>query len=156
MKVHICAVGRLRAGPEKTLIDDYLKRFDRTGRGLSLGPVSVLEVDDRKGGGMAGEAAVIRRALPQGAVVCALDERGVVEASPKFARRIEGWRDSGHSDLAFVIGGADGIAPNLRADADHLLSFGAMVWPHMMVRVMLAEQLYRASSILSGGPYHRA
>jgi 23S rRNA (pseudouridine1915-N3)-methyltransferase len=155
MKVHICAVGRLRAGPEKTLIDDYIKRFDRTGRGLSLGPVSVLEVDDRKGGGMAGEAALIRRALPQGAVVCALDERGVVETSPKFARRIEGWRDSGHGDLAFVIGGADGIAPDLRADADHLLSFGAMVWPHMMVRVMLAEQLYRASSILSGGPYHR-
>ncbi len=155
MKVHICAVGRLRASPEKTLIDDYLKRFDRTGRGLSLGPVSVLEVDDRKGGGMAAEAALIRRALPQGAVVCALDERGVVETSPKFARRIEGWRDSGQGDLAFVIGGADGIAPDLRAEADHLLSFGAMVWPHMMVRVMLAEQLYRASSILSGGPYHR-
>jgi 23S rRNA (pseudouridine1915-N3)-methyltransferase len=155
MNVHICAVGRLRASPEKTLIDDYLKRFDRTGRGLSLGPVSVLEVDDRKGGGMAAEAALIRRALPQGALVCALDERGVVETSPKFARRIEGWRDSGQGDLAFVIGGADGIAPDLRAQADHLLSFGAMVWPHMMVRVMLAEQLYRASSILSGGPYHR-
>ena len=155
MKVHICAVGRLRAGPEKTLIDDYLKRFDRTGRGLSLGPVSVLEVDDRKGGGMAGEAALLRRALPQGAVICALDERGTVETSPKFARRIEGWRDTGCSDLAFVIGGADGIEPSLRQEADHLLSLGAMVWPHMMVRVMLAEQLYRVASILSGGPYHR-
>ncbi|MEP1768113.1 MAG: 23S rRNA (pseudouridine(1915)-N(3))-methyltransferase RlmH [Sulfitobacter sp.] len=155
MKVHICAVGRLRAGPEKTLIDDYLKRFDRTGRGLSLGPVSVLEVDDRKGGGMAGEAALLRRAVPQGAVICALDERGVVETSPKFARRIENWRDGGRSDLVFIIGGADGIDPQLRGQADHLLSFGAMVWPHMMVRVMLAEQLYRAASILSGGPYHR-
>jgi len=155
MKVHICAVGRLRAGPEKTLIDDYLKRFDRTGRGLSLGPVSVLEVDDRKGGGMAGEAALLRRAVPQGAVICALDERGVVETSPKFARRIETWRDAGRSDLVFIIGGADGIDPDLRAQADHSLSFGAMVWPHMMVRVMLAEQLYRAASILSGGPYHR-
>jgi 23S rRNA (pseudouridine1915-N3)-methyltransferase len=155
MKVQICAVGRLRAGPEKTLIDDYLTRFDRTGRGLSLGPVSVLEVDDRKGGGMPAEGALLRRAVPQGAVICALDERGTVETSPKFARRIEGWRDSGHSDLAFVIGGADGIDPELRAQADHLLSFGAMVWPHMMVRAMLAEQLYRAASILSGGPYHR-
>jgi len=155
MKVHICAVGRLRAGPEKTLIDDYLKRFDRTGRGLSLGPVSVLEVDDRKGGGMAGEAALLRRAVPQGAVIGALDERGVVETSPKFARRIETWRDAGRSDLVFIIGGADGIDPDLRARADHLLSFGAMVWPHMMVRAMLAEQLYRAASILSGGPYHR-
>ncbi len=155
MKVHICAVGRLRAGPEKTLVDDYTKRFDRTGRGLSLGPVSVLEVDDRKGGGMVAEAALLRRALPQGAVICALDERGTVETSPKFARRIERWRDAGRSDLAFIIGGADGIDPSLRDEADHLLSFGAMVWPHMMVRVMLAEQLYRAASILSGGPYHR-
>jgi len=155
MKVHICAVGRLRAGPEKALLDDYLKRFDRTGRGLSLGPVSLLEVDDRKGGGMAGEAALLRKSLPQGAVICALDERGTVETSPKFANRVAGWRDAGRSDLAFIIGGADGIDPDLRNEADHLLSFGSMVWPHMMVRVMLAEQLYRAASILSGGPYHR-
>ena len=155
MKVHICAVGRLRAGPEKTLIDDYLSRFDKTGRGLSLGPVSVLEIDDRKSGGMAAQAPLMRRAIPQGAVICALDERGVVETSPKFANRIAGWRDTGTRDLAFVIGGADGIDKELRGEADHLLSFGAMVWPHMMVRVMLAEQLYRAASILSGGPYHR-
>ncbi|MEQ6249338.1 23S rRNA (pseudouridine(1915)-N(3))-methyltransferase RlmH [Sulfitobacter sp. HNIBRBA3233] len=155
MKVQICAVGRLRAGPEKTLIDDYLKRFDRTGRGLSLGPASVVEVDDRKGGGMQGEAALLRRAVPEGAVMCVLDERGKVETSPRFARRLEGWRDAGRQDLAFVIGGADGVDPSLRDEADHLLSFGQMVWPHMLVRVMLAEQLYRAASILSGGPYHR-
>lgn len=104
---------------------------------------------------MGAEAALLRRVLPQGAVMCALDERGTVETSPGFARRIAGWRDAGRSDLAFVIGGADGIDPDLRSEADHLLSFGAMVWPHMMVRVMLAEQLYRAASILSGGPYHR-
>ncbi len=155
MKVQICAVGRLRAGPEKTLIDDYLKRFDKTGRGLSLGPVSVLEVDERKGGGMAGEAALLRRSLPHGAVICALDERGTVETSPKFANRLIQWRDGGARDIAFVIGGADGIDPTLRDEADHLLSFGKMVWPHMLVRVMLAEQLYRAATILSGGPYHR-
>ena len=104
---------------------------------------------------MAGEAALLRRALPQNAVICALDERGKIEASPEFANRIADWRDAGTRDLAFVIGGADGIEPALRREADHLLSFGAMVWPHMMVRVMLAEQLYRATSILSGGPYHR-
>ncbi|MGB5866113.1 MAG: 23S rRNA (pseudouridine(1915)-N(3))-methyltransferase RlmH [Sulfitobacter sp.] len=155
MKVHICAVGRLRAGPEKVLIDDYIKRFEKTGRGLSLGPVSFLEVDDRKGGGMAGEAVLLRRAVPTGALICGLDERGTVETSPQFASRIADWRDLGRSDLAFVIGGADGIDPALRSEADHLLSFGSMVWPHMMVRVMLAEQLYRAASILSGGPYHR-
>ncbi len=156
MRVHICAVGRLRAGPEKDLIDDYLTRFDRTGRGLSLGPARVVEVEDKKGGGMAAEAALLERAIPDGALICVLDERGKVEKSTEFANRIENWRDAGRGDLAFVIGGADGIDPSLRARADHALSFGKMVWPHMLVRVMLSEQLYRATSILSGGPYHRA
>ena len=156
MRVTICAVGRLRAGPEKTLIDDYLTRFGRTGRGLGLGPVVVSEVDDRKGGGMAGEAALLRRAVPQGAVICTLDERGTVQSSPAFAKQLAAWRDMGRGDLALVIGGADGIDPGLRAEADASLSFGKMVWPHMLVRVMLAEQLYRASTILAGGPYHRA
>lgn len=155
MRLHICAVGRLRAGPEKELIDDYLIRFDRTGRGLGLGPVQVIEVEDKKGGGMAAEAALLERALPKGAAICVLDERGTVEKSPAFASRIAKWRDTGCSDLAFVIGGADGLDPGLRARADHALSFGKMVWPHMLVRVMLSEQLYRAASILSGGPYHR-
>lgn len=156
MRIHICAVGRLRAGPEKTLIDDYLTRFDRTGRALGLGPARVVEVDDRKGGGMAGEAPLLRRAVPQGAVICTLDERGKVMSSPHFARRMAQWRDDGCSDLALVIGGADGIDPDLRAEADFSLSFGQMVWPHMLVRVMLTEQLYRAATILAGGPYHRA
>lgn len=155
MRVHIVAVGRLRSGPQKDLIDDYLTRFDRTGRGLGLGPARVVEVDDRKGGGMAGEAELIRRALPEGAVVVALDERGRMESSPEFAQRIAGWRDAGRGDLALVIGGADGIDPELRAEAEFALSFGKMVWPHMLVRVMLAEQLYRAASILAGAPYHR-
>lgn len=156
MRVHICAVGRLRGGPEANLITDYVTRFDRTGRALGLGPLTVTEVEDRKGGGMAAEAALLRKALPRSALVCALDERGRVEPSPAFARRLAGWRDEGRGDVAFVIGGADGIDPGLRAEADHSLSFGAMVWPHMLVRVMLAEQLYRAASILAGSPYHRA
>ncbi|MEQ3709141.1 MAG: 23S rRNA (pseudouridine(1915)-N(3))-methyltransferase RlmH [Tateyamaria sp.] len=156
MRVHICAVVRLRGGPEADLISDYTTRFDRTGRALGLGPLSVVEVEDRKGGGMAAEADLLRRALPKGALICCLDERGRVEPSPGFAKRLGGWRDAGRSDVAFVIGGADGIDPSLRAEADHLLSFGAMVWPHMLVRVMLSEQLYRAASILAGSPYHRA
>ena len=155
MKVHIIAVGRLRGGPEADLISDYLRRFDRTGRALSLGPAQVVEVDDRKGGGMAAEAELLRRAVPKGALLAVMDERGRVESSPKFAERLAGWRDGGRSDLALVIGGADGIDPSLRAEADFALSFGAMVWPHMLVRVMLAEQLYRAASILAGAPYHR-
>jgi 23S rRNA (pseudouridine1915-N3)-methyltransferase len=156
MRVHICVVGRLRAGPEKDLIDDYLKRFDRTGRALGLGPAQILEVEDKKNGGMAAEAALLRRAVPDGSLICVLDERGRVETSPDFANRLGDWRDQGRGDVAFVIGGADGIAKDLRQDADHAISFGKMVWPHMLVRVMLAEQLYRAASILSGGPYHRS
>lgn len=156
MRVTICAVGRLRAGPEKTLIDDYLKRFERTGRALALGPVSITEVDERKGGGMQGEAELLQRAIPSDSLICTLDERGRVMTSPDFADRLSVWRDDGNRDLTFLIGGADGLHPELRAKADFSLSFGKMVWPHMLVRVMLTEQLYRASSILSGSPYHRA
>lgn len=156
MRVTICAVGRLRAGPEKTLIDDYLTRFGRTGRTLALGPATITEIDERKGGGMQGEADLLRRTVPDGALICTMDERGRTLTSPDFAGRLAGWRDDGHRDLAFVIGGADGLDPALRAEADFSMSLGKMVWPHMLVRVMLAEQLYRASSILAGAPYHRA
>jgi len=155
MRIHICAVGRLRAGPERTLIDDYLKRFDRTGRAMGLGPAKIHEVEDKKGGGMSAEAALLERALPKGAVLCTMDERGTVMTSPEFARQLAKWRDAGRSDLAFVIGGADGIDPSLRSRADFSLSFGKMVWPHMLARAMLTEQLYRAASILGGSPYHR-
>jgi 23S rRNA (pseudouridine1915-N3)-methyltransferase len=155
MRVHICAVGRLRTGPERALIDDYITRFDRTGRGLGLGPLALHEVEDRKGGGMEAEAALLERVIPRGAVIVALDERGTLMSSPDFSDRLAGWRDAGRGDVAFVIGGADGIAPSLRAQADFALSFGKMVWPHMLARVMLSEQLYRAASILAGSPYHR-
>ncbi len=155
MRVTICAVGRLRAGPEHELISDYLQRFDRSGRALGLGPAKVVEVEDRKGGGMAAEGDLLARAVPAGALVVTLDERGRVQSSPEFAADLAGWRDGGRQDLAFLIGGADGLAPALRDRADQSLSFGRMVWPHMLVRVMLAEQLYRAASILSGAPYHR-
>lgn len=154
--MHLCAVGRLRAGPERALIDDYLLRFERTGRPQGLGPASEHEVEDKKNAGMAAEAELLARAVPAGAVLVTLDERGKLLSSPEFARALAGWRDGGRQDLAFVIGGADGIDPALRARADFSLSFGTMVWPHMLVRVMLAEQLYRAATILGGGPYHRA
>lgn len=155
MRVHICAVGRLRKGPERDLYDDYLTRFDRTGRALALGPAQLIEVEDKKGGGMPAEAALLERAIPTGSLICVMDERGKLQSSPQFAQTLGNWRDQGRQDVAFVIGGADGIDPSLRDRADASLSFGKMVWPHMLVRVMLAEQLYRAASILSGGPYHR-
>lgn len=156
MRVSLCVVGRLRAGPEKVLIDDYLERFGRTGRALGLGPAQIIEIEDKKGGGPAGEAGLLRAALPDGAVLVALDERGREMGSPEFAAKLAGWRDDGRRDCAFMIGGADGLEPGLRKEADLVLSFGAMVWPHMLARVMLAEQLYRAAGILAGTPYHRA
>ncbi len=149
-------MGRLRSGPERDLIADYTQRFDRTGRALSLGPLTEHEVEDKKNAGMAAEAELLARAVPQGAVLVTLDERGKLLTSPEFATQLARWRDAGRQDVAFVIGGADGIDPSLRAKADFSISFGQMVWPHMLVRVMLAEQLYRAANILSGGPYHRA
>ncbi|MFN3721995.1 MAG: 23S rRNA (pseudouridine(1915)-N(3))-methyltransferase RlmH [Paracoccaceae bacterium] len=156
MRVHLCTVGRLRTGPERALIDDYTTRFDRSGRALSLGPLTEHEVEDKRGGGMAAEAELLSRAVPAGALMVTLDERGALVSSPEFAAMLVRWRDGGRQDLAFVIGGADGIDPGLRARADASISFGKMVWPHMLVRVMLCEQLYRAASILAGAPYHRA
>lgn len=155
MRVTICAMGRLRSGPEKALIEDYLTRFDRTGRALGLGPASIVELDDRKGGGMAAEAVLLERAVPTGALICTLDERGRTYDSVEFADQLAQWRDNGRQDVAFLIGGADGLHPDLRAKADASLSFGRMVWPHMLVRAMLCEQLYRAASILAKSPYHR-
>lgn len=155
MRLHVCAVGRLRAGPERSLTDDYLDRFTRIGRPLGLGPVQEHEVEDKKGGGMAAEAQLLTRVIPAGAALICMDERGLTPTSPEFAAEIARLRDGGRQDLAFVIGGADGIDPTLRARADRLISFGRMVWPHMLVRVMLAEQIYRAATILSGSPYHR-
>ena len=156
MRVRICAVGRMRPGPERALVEDSAARFDRAGRGLGLGPLEVTEVEDRKGGGMAAEAALLDRAIPKGALLCVLDERGRTMASPDFAGLLAGWRDAGRGEAAFVIGGADGVAPALRDRADEVLSLGAMVWPHLFARVMLTEQLYRATQILAGTPYHRA
>ena len=156
MRVHVCAVGRLRSGPERDLTDDYLTRFDRSGRSLGLGPVNISEVEDRKGGGPAAEAALLDRSIPAGAATVALDERGKLMTSPEFADLLARWRDAGRGDAAFLIGGADGLDPAFRDRADVKLSFGPMVWPHMLARVMLAEQLYRAAAILAGSPYHRA
>lgn len=155
MRIDIAAVGRLRNGPEAELVSDYLDRFARTGRSLGLPPVNVIEVEDKRGGGSTAEAELLIRAIPAGATLVMLDERGQQPTSPEFADKLAGYRDQAR-DLCFVIGGADGIEAGLRQRADWQISFGRMVWPHMLVRVMLAEQLYRAATILAGSPYHRA
>jgi 23S rRNA (pseudouridine1915-N3)-methyltransferase len=156
MRVHLLAVGRLRGGPERALVDGYLSRFEKTGRGLGLTLGGVVEVEDRKSGGPEGEAQLLRKAIPEGAELWVLDERGQQMTSPDFADTMAQTRDTGRRDLALMIGGADGLAPALRSEATRAIAFGTMVWPHMLARVMLCEQLYRATTILSGGPYHRA
>jgi 23S rRNA (pseudouridine1915-N3)-methyltransferase len=155
VRLHIAAVGRLRGGPERSLVDDYLARLDKLGRGLGLTLGGVVEVEDRRGGGPEAEARLLRNAVPDGAALWVLDERGRPLGSPDFAEAIARERDGGRRDLVILIGGADGLDPGLRDGADAAISFGAMVWPHMLVRVMLAEQLYRAATILAGSPYHR-
>lgn len=154
MRLKIAAVGRMRRGPEKDLVDDYLARFERTGRALGFSPVIVTEVEAKKPG-MDAEAELLDRATSGSEPLCALDERGKTMTSPEFANLLAGWRDAGRFEPCFVIGGADGLSPGIRDKARLSLSFGPMVWPHLLVRVMLAEQLYRAAQILAGTPYHR-
>lgn len=152
MRVTICAAGRLRAGPEKALVDDYLRRFDRLGRGLGIGPARVVEIDDRRGGGTDDRMLA---AIPPDAMLVALDERGDQLTSPEIASLLADTAAAGRRDLAFALGGADGLPPGLSDRADRRLAFGRTVWPHLLARAMLAEQLYRAASILAGTPYHR-
>ena len=154
MRIRIVAIGRLRAGPEASLIDDYLTRYERTGRSLGLGTVQVDALEARKGG-QAEEAALLPKALERADFVIAMDERGKTLTSPELADRIAAVRDAGLREMAFVLGGADGLTPEVRERADLVMSFGKMVWPHMLARVMLTEQLYRSASILAGAPYHR-
>lgn len=156
MRLLLCAVGRMRGSPERALVDDYTLRFDRLGRQLGLGPLTEVEIDERKSPDPPAQAADILRRLPASAWTVALDERGAALDSPGLAQVLGQRRDAGVQDLALLIGGADGLDPGLRSRAGLVLSLGAMVWPHMLARVMLAEQLYRAATILAGTPYHRA
>lgn len=159
-RLHILALGKAGKGPESQLVEDYRQRISRQGRQIGIGPLEVIELETRgkgqKGADKAAEAELLMRHVPKGAALVTLDERGRMLSSPDLARWIGRMRDEGHSDIAFIIGGADGLDPSMRERADLVLSFGPMVWPHLLARAMLAEQLYRATSILAGSPYHRA
>jgi len=150
VRLTLIAVGRAKRGPEQELFNAYLKRLRP---GLDL-----IEVEEKRplSGAelMAREAELIAEKIPDGAFLVALDERGKAQKSRQFAEKFGDLRDSGR-DVAFIIGGADGLDESLRTRADMLLGFGPQTWPHMLVRVMLAEQVYRAQSILAGHPYHR-
>ena len=158
MKITIAAVGRMKQGPERELVARYLDRAVASGRPLSLTDFNVAELAESRASSAqarkADEAKGLRAMLPEGIVV-ALDERGKSMGSEAFAQQIARWRDDGRPALNFLIGGADGLDPHLVQSADLVLSFSPLTWPHQMVRILLAEQLYRATTILSGHPYHR-
>lgn len=151
MRITIAAAGRLKSGPERDLYDRYARmvRWDITVREIE--EKQALPAAKRK----AREGQRLLACCPDGAMVVALDEKGKRLDSETLAARIGAWRDDGVSDLVFVIGGADGLDDAVRSRADLVLSFGAVTWPHLLIRGLLAEQLYRAQQILSGHPYHR-
>jgi 23S rRNA (pseudouridine1915-N3)-methyltransferase len=160
MRVGLFAVGRLKSGPEKELAARYLDRFAKTGPAIGLEFSRVIEVGESRAPQSETrkreEAAQLEKALPEGAVLILLDERGKALGSEEFAAMVGRFRDSGKRDLMVAIGGADGLDPDLISRADAQICFGKMTWPHQLVRIMAAEQLYRAVTILSGHPYHRA
>lgn len=160
MKITLAAVGRMRRSPEEELFTTYQARFDASARPLGMGPLVLREVEDKKRQAdttlKTREADLLRAALPGNVHLVALDEHAKPLSSMALTDTLARWRDSGHRDLGFVIGGADGLDAGLLRDADERIAFGPQTWPHMLVRVMLAEQLYRAVSILAGHPYHRS
>lgn len=160
MRLVVAAVGQMKAGPERELFARYAERATAGGRTLGLGPLVVRELsesrarrpEDRK----AEEARALLACIESGGRAIALDETGKAIASAQFAALVRRLREEGTKALTFFIGGADGLDPTVRAACEATISFGAMTLPHQLVRVVLAEQIYRATTILSGHPYHRA
>lgn len=153
MKLAIAAIGRAGRGPEAALADDYAARATAAGRALGLGPLDLIDLEPRKPG-KAPEAELLLAAA-EGAHLIACDERGKTYSSRAFADHIARLRDQGERRLVFVIGGADGLDASVLDAARSTLAFGPQTWPHALARAMLAEQLYRAVTILAGSPYHR-
>lgn len=153
MKLAIAAIGKPGRGPEAALADDYARRATLAGRLLGLGPLELFDLEPRKSG-KTPEAELILAAA-EGAHLIACDERGKTYSSRAFADHVAALRDQGERRLVFAIGGADGLDESVRRAARSTLAFGPQTWPHALARAMLAEQLYRAVTILSGSPYHR-
>jgi 23S rRNA (pseudouridine1915-N3)-methyltransferase len=159
MRLLLVSVGRLKAGPERDLAARYLERAGAAGRPLGFTAIDLREIEesrarrpeDRK----AEEAKLLRAQMPALTKVIVFDERGAASSSKDFAALLGVLRDEGAPGIGLVIGGPDGLAPELRDDAARCVSFGAMTWPHQLVRIMAAEQIYRAMTILAGHPYHR-
>lgn len=160
MRIMVIAVGRLKQGPERELADRYAARFDDAGRKLGFRGLEVREIPESRARDaatrIAEEAAAIAALIPEKSVLVALDEHGDSINSSTFARHLGRWRDESVANTIYVIGGADGLSPELQRKAKLRLAFGKATWPHQLVRVLLLEQIYRAATILAGHPYHRA
>lgn len=159
MRIGLFAVGRLKAGPEKDLAARYLDRFAKAGPAIGLEFSRIAEVAESRASSAdtrkREEATMLEKSLPEGSLLLLLDERGKALDSQGFASLLASFRDMGKRDLTVAIGGADGLDPALHARADAVVCLGKMTWPHQLVRILIAEQLYRAVTILSGHPYHR-
>lgn len=159
MRLLIAAVGKLKQGPERELCAHYLARAEALGRSLSLSPLALVELPESRAGSadarQAAEAEVLLAKVPPGHALICLDPGGKMQSSKDFADTLSKIRDGGASGLAFAIGGADGLGQAARERADLSLSLGPMTLPHGLARIVLAEQLYRAMTILAGHPYHR-
>jgi 23S rRNA (pseudouridine1915-N3)-methyltransferase len=159
MRLVVISIGRLKQGPERELAERYRARFEDIGRKLGFRGVEIHEIPESRARDaatrIAEESAAISEVIPAKSVLVALDERGDNVDSAAFARHLGRWRDESVANTIFVIGGADGLSPDLRRKAKLSIAFGSATWPHQMVRVMLLEQVYRAATILAGHPYHR-
>jgi 23S rRNA (pseudouridine1915-N3)-methyltransferase len=160
MRIVIAAVGRLKQGPERELAERYRKRAADLGRKVGLNSFDVVEIKESRADNaerrMLEESIAIANMVPDRAVTVILDERGQTMNSAAFATHLQDWRRADRPAVVFILGGADGLAASLRERADLALAFGALTWPHQLVRIMLLEQLYRGVTLLSGHPYHRA
>lgn len=158
MRIVVAAVGRLKRGAEADLAQRYRERAIKSGRGIGLRSLDVVEVAESRARDaqrrMTEESIALANIIPDGAPVVLLDPRGETLDSNAFAKRLRGWNDAAR-DVAFLIGGPDGLAPTLSEKATLRLAFGALTWPHQLVRVMLLEQIYRAITMIGGHPYHR-
>lgn len=155
MRLQVLAIGKLKVGPEKTIADEYQMRLEGLGRKTGIGKLTVRDFAESQAPTTAQRMDDEARNLATSAATIVLDERGKTLSSEEFAKLLRHHLDQGTQDLAFLIGGPDGHAPQTRDKADHLLSFGPMTWPHRLVRVMLFEQIYRSVTILVNHPYHR-